>query len=55
VQNHFLETFKINVGIPDLSKKIYLIKNALFKKLKSLRNQNKKNEEIRAKSKTELF
>ena len=32
----------MNVGVPDLSKKNFLRKNALFKKFKSLRSHNKK-------------
>ncbi len=39
----------MNVGVTDLSKKSYLRKTALFKKLKSLRSH--KNEEIRVKIK----
>jgi DNA topoisomerase IB len=47
----FKETFGMNVGVPNLSKKIYLSKTVFFKKFKNKRS-HKKSEEIRAKSET---
>ncbi len=49
------ETFKMNVGLPDLPKKSYLRKTVLFRKFKSLRSHKTKPKKIRAKSETKLF
>jgi len=49
----FYETFRMNVGLPDLLKKSYLRKNVLFREFKSLRSHKTKT--LIEKSETKLF